>query len=97
MGQNFAALDSAHKSVLTLGIVRSSFIGFEGTFDSSNDGCKAFSMFWIPNINTYLDNNYAVGSRICYWILPHNTWFGFETSGTRVRLGFIQKNIRYTE
>ena len=51
-------------------------------------------MFWIPNINTYLDNNYAVGSRICYWILPHNTWFGFETSGTRVRLGFIQK--KYT-
>ena len=44
--------------------------GWNGYVDE--EACGAFTMFWISNIKTIMDDNYAIGGRACYWILPHN-------------------------
>ena len=47
--------------------------GWQGHVSTS--ACQATSIFWISNIYTYIDNNFAVGGNACYWILPHNSQF----------------------
>ena len=47
---------------------------YGGTVDTGV--CGIMSVFWISNIMTSLDGNYALGGNTCYWILPHQNQIG---------------------
>ena len=50
----------------------------------SNPGigsCGVLSVFWISNIMTHLDGNYALGGNTCYWVLPHHNEIGRGMGG----------------
>ena len=47
---------------------------YDGTVDRGS--CNVLSVFWISNIMTHLDGNYALGGNTCYWVLPHHNEIG---------------------
>ena len=55
--------------------------------------CNGLSMFWISNINTYLNDNFALGGKVCYWISPHNNAPGQEMD--LVQSSCIQSDLVY--
>lgn len=50
--------------------------GYDGYVDTA--GCLAMAMFWISHIQNYINDNVAVGSRICYWWINHNMQSNFN-------------------
>ena len=58
---------------------------------SDTGACGIVSVFWISNIMTALDGNFAVGGSTCYWILPHHNEIGLGNGGAAGLRAYLEK------